>query len=604
MRTPSDRLRRRGLPPALLIPVLLLTVLAALPAPGRPLAAQAAPAATSDRAAASSSRRELRDDLRRRYQVSSVHNGVLLKPRSERLGVHEVEVAGDSVVVNGARVSPDVLRSWIGEADAAPLLRLLEMVPADRQALMEVSHDVAVAGSGAPGAVGLTNPPNPPNPANPPNAPIPGHNAQGPRTGDDDEDRAEVPPVPPVPGVPSMPDLPSVPGVPPPVPPLSPQPPSPPVGPMVNSGSRVRFAGPVTVNKNEVAEEVWAVGGSVHIEGEVSRDVSAVGGSVRVNGRVGGNVSAVGGSVHLGPHSEVMGDVAVVGGSVVREPGSVVHGNLSDVAHILPGVGHGDDDWDDGWVMLAPLGRSLHLAWSLSFLLLLLLAVSLVVLLAPNGLEQVRQRIAGEPWTALAAGVLGEILVGPTLLALVVLLVISIVGCLLLVLVPFVVIGLMAAALVGFAGVCYHVGRLLEARFNVRFGGPYLATIVGVVAIQAPTLIAHVLAVGGGFLHVFAWMFTLFGVIVRYLAWTIGFGAAILTAFTNRPARFRRQPPPGIPPPVVVSPAPPTVPVVVPPPPAAPAPVAPPAPPPALSLESPESPVEPPHPPPPPAQPE
>jgi hypothetical protein len=337
----------------------------------------------------------------------------------------------------------------------------------------------------------------------------------------------------------------------------------------VSSGSRVRFGGPVTVGKDEVAEEVVTIGGGVHIDGEVNRDVSAVGGSVRVNGRVGGSVTAVGGSVHLGPHSEVMGDVRAVGGTVVRAPGSVVHGSLSDVSKLRP-FGGTDIDIDDGHLLLAPLvGRSLHMFLTLATLLLLLLAVTLVVLLGPNALEQVRARVAGEPWTTLGAGLLGQVLVGPALGALVIVLIISIVGCLLLALVPFLIIGLLIATLVGFAGVAYQVGRVLEGRFGWQFGGPYLATIVGVLAIESLSLVGHLLSIGGGFLHFFAMIFLFFGLIVRYLAWTMGFGAAILTAFANRPQRFRRQPPP---PSSAVLATPPPAPYATPVPPAAPAP--------------------------------
>jgi len=193
--------------------------------------------------------------------------------------------------------------------------------------------------------------------------------------------------------------------------------------------------------------------------------------------------------------------------------------------------------------------------------------VTLVVLLAPRALEQVRARVAGEPWTTLGAGVLGQVLVGPALGALVLVLIISIVGCLLLALVPFLIIGLLIATLVGFAGVAHQVGRVLEGRFGWHFGGPYLATIVGVLAIESFSLVGHLLAVGGGFFHFLALMFLFFGLIVRYLAWTLGFGAAILTAFANRPQRFRRQPPPTS---AVLS-TPPPAPYATPAPPAAPA---------------------------------
>ncbi|HXO30049.1 MAG TPA: polymer-forming cytoskeletal protein, partial [Thermoanaerobaculia bacterium] len=515
-----------------------------LPAPG---AAQPPPPSSRPAAGAALSagaRRELRDSIERLYQVTGIHNGVLLKPRVVRTGVHEVEVSGDSIIINGARVMPEAVREWLRDAGAAQLLQLLELSPADRQALFGLPRDVAAtaSSSGQPGS------------------------AAGPAAaqGADAESREDTglgttPPMPPVPPTAPTPPVPPVAEE----PPVPPGPPSPP--PAVSSGSRVRFGGPVTVGKDEVAEEVVTIGGGVHIDGEVNRDVSAVGGSVRVNGRVGGSVTAVAGSVHLGPHSEVMGDVRAVGGTVVRAPGSVVHGSLSDVSKLRT-----DIDIDDGHVLLAPLvGRSLRMFWSLATLLLLLLAVTLVVLLAPNALEQVRARVAGEPWTTLGSGFLGVILVVPALVTLVLVLIISIIGCLLLALVPFLIIGLFIAALVGFAGVAYQAGRVLEGRFGWHLGGPYLTTVVGVLAIYSLSLVGHLLAIGGGFLHFLAMIFLFFGGIVRILAWIMGFGAAILTVFANRPQRFRRQPPPSS---AAVLSTPPPAPYATPAPPAAPAP--------------------------------
>jgi hypothetical protein len=97
---------------------------------------------------------------------------------------------------------------------------------------------------------------------------------------------------------------------------------------------------------------------------------------------------------------------------------------------------------------------------------------------------------------------------------------------------------------VGFSAAAYQFGRVLEARFNWRPRSPYLTTVIGVLAIEVFTLIGHVLAAGGGMLHLFALMFLLLGFLVRFAAWTMGFGAAILTAFANRPDRFRRTPAP------------------------------------------------------------
>jgi hypothetical protein len=548
MQTPSDRFARAGrraaracrVGPGRAAAFVLALALAPALAFSLSVSAAAQPPSQSSRQAAAAglaagARRELRQSIERIYQVTGVHNGVLLKPRASREGVREVEVSGDSILINGTRVIPEVVREWLRDAGAPQLLQLLELPPADRQALFGLPRDVAAA---------TTSPAPPGAAAGSSTAAAGASSASGAASESEREAGAEadrgtargLPPAPPAPpGSPVPPAPPSA--VETPEPPEPPEPPAPPPPPAVNSGGRMRVGGPVTVGKNEVAEEVLAIGGSVHVEGEVNRDVAAVGGSVRINGRVGGNVKSFGGSVHLGPHSVVMGDVAAFGGTVVREHGSEIHGTLSDVGNMTSW----DPDEDGGFLLLTPLGHSLRMFWSLALLVLLLLAVTLVVLLAPNALEQVRARVAGEPWTVLIGGFLGEFLAGPALVALVVVLVISVIGCLLLVLVPFLILALLIAAMVGFSGVGYQVGRVLEGRFDRQFGGPYLTTILGVLAIEAPSLIGHLLAIGGGFLHVFALMFLIFGSAVRFLAWTMGFGAAIMTAFTNRPPRFRRQ---------------------------------------------------------------
>src|SRR5215213_9323455 len=104
----------------------------ALPGAFRALPAGAAPQGTS--ASTPESRQELRRSLEAKYEVLPVRNGVVLKPHQERLGVRTVEVTGDTIAVNGERVSPGVLRAWLGE-DAETILRLQALPDAERREL-------------------------------------------------------------------------------------------------------------------------------------------------------------------------------------------------------------------------------------------------------------------------------------------------------------------------------------------------------------------------------------------------------------------------------------------------------------------------------------
>jgi hypothetical protein len=88
---------------------------------------------------------------------------------------------------------------------------------------------------------------------------------------------------------------------------------------------------------------------------------------------------------------------------------------------------------------------------------------------------------------------------------------------------------------VGYTGVAYYVGRLLAGRFGWSARGDYVAVLLGVLAIALITLVARAAAiVGGGF---FAFPVAFVGYLVEYLAWTLGFGAAILVWHRHYRAR-------------------------------------------------------------------
>ena len=320
------------------------------------------------------------------------------------------------------------------------------------------------------------------------------------------------------------------------------------------------------MEKEEEAEEAVAIGGSVRVEGRVSRDVVAIGGPVRVNGYVGGNVVAVGGSVYLGPSAIVDGDVSSSGGTIERAEGAQIHGSTSEIDPPWARPWRRDWDFDPAFGPFSLFGASVEIFGSAVGMIFLGILVCLTLLIARGAVEQVDLRLRAEPLkSALVglAGLLGSVplivVVLATLFVISVLLVLLLVGCLLLVLLPFfgfaMVLALMLALLLGYSGVALCAGRWLQTRFGWRLDGPYAAALIGVVAIQIWSVISHFLAIGPGVLDVFANMFWGFGFVVQLAAWVLGFGAVLLSRF-GAPTRF-------VPPPVV--------PATVPPPPPAPA---------------------------------
>jgi hypothetical protein len=169
---------------------------------------------------------------------------------------------------------------------------------------------------------------------------------------------------------------------------------------------------------------------------------------------------------------------------------------------------------------------------------LLSLLALVVVAFGRTWTERIAERASTDPLRSGLAGFLGQVLFLPLLLIMIVVLVVSIIGIPLLVLLPFAFLTLMIVALVGFTGVAYYVGGLLASRFGWTDRGAYVAVVLGVLAIALITLVARAAAiVGGGF---FAFPVAFVGYVVEYLAWTLGFGAAILAL--HRDWRMRRMP--------------------------------------------------------------
>ena len=111
----------------------------------------------------------------------------------------------------------------------------------------------------------------------------------------------------------------------------------------------------------------------------------------------------------------------------------------------------------------------------------------------------------------------------------------TIIGIPLLVLVPFLILGLLLGWLVGFTAVGYHVGRLIGARLGWT-SGPYAMAIAGILAMFAPLVLARIVGLSGGVAFPMVVVLGFFGTIVAYLAWTIGFGAVALARFASSPS--------------------------------------------------------------------
>lgn len=287
------------------------------------------------------------------------------------------------------------------------------------------------------------------------------------------------------------------------------------------SDARVRIGGSVTVGEDEVVDgSVVAVMGSATVRGEVSDEVVVVLGDV-----------------HLGPAANVHGDVTVVGGQVDVDPQARIGGRVNEIAFDIPRI-----HWRpfQNWNFRRPFpawwfSPSFDLfASSLRMLLIGLLAM-MALLLAGRPIEAIERRVGSDPWRSGLVGLLAQLLFVPLLVLTVVILAVSIIGIPLLLLVPFALLALLAALLVGFAGVACRLGRVAQQRFGLSPENRYVVLLIGLVAIWALTLAGHAIGLGGRALWALAAPVGVIGFLVEYAAWTVGFGAAILTRFGTRP---------------------------------------------------------------------
>lgn len=291
----------------------------------------------------------------------------------------------------------------------------------------------------------------------------------------------------------------------------------------------------VTVDEDEIFQEVVVFASDVKVKGEVKGDAASIGGSTYIEGVVRGSAVSVGGSVHLSPGAVVREDVVSVGGRVHGREHADVHGQIVEIPFAPAwnvGWWPGRHSWDwrgPSWDFdFSPMGHVFGLAWDLFGFVVLLLLAFLVVLLAGGAVETIGRKAAAEPWKSGLVGLLAQILFIPLLILVVLILTLSIVGIPLLLLVPFGVLAVILVAFLGLVGAAWQLGRWLEARFGWRLGNPYVAVLAGLALLHVWTFIGELLDFGGPVV-LFSFMFLAFGALVKYVAWTVGLGAALLT---------------------------------------------------------------------------
>jgi hypothetical protein len=269
--------------------------------------------------------------------------------------------------------------------------------------------------------------------------------------------------------------------------------------------------------------------------------IVVVGGDATIDGHADDDVVVIGGTLRLGPKAVVGGDVVSVGGDAVIDPAATVRGTVDTAAVTMPNV-----DWDFGIPMWGWRGFWPFAALSATVLRLsLVLVISLLLtVVAPEWVRSMGVRAS----SALSSGLLGavaEILLVPTLIAVVIGLAISIVGIPLLGAIPFALALGALAWTGGFAAVAACLGARLRGSSIDRSSSLVTDLLVGFIVITGLTIVGHVISVGPGWMTPFGWMTQAAGIAVEYVAWTIGLGAALSGRFV-RPRATPPMPAPSV----------------------------------------------------------
>ena len=310
--------------------------------------------------------------------------------------------------------------------------------------------------------------------------------------------------------------------------------------------TQVSFGSGLRIEKDESVREVVLFSGPLIVDGEVDGDATVILGSAKVRGRVDGSLVVIGGPIHLGPDSVIDGDVVSVGGGIRREPGSEVDGEITqvgigeaiDLGDLRIDLGRPNIFWpsfelfDFSWFDL--FGRAIGLG-------LLGIILLLVLLLAPNKVEAISERAKLEPWKSGLVGLLVEVLFAPLLGLVCIVLLISIVGIpLLIFILPLMCLAMVVYLLLGFAGVSLTTGRWIQRRFDWQGLGKYLLLMIGLFFLYGWSILGEAMSITPWPIRLTAILLLMLGFCLKYLAWTIGLGAAVLDQFSPLPS------PPGL----------------------------------------------------------
>jgi hypothetical protein len=271
----------------------------------------------------------------------------------------------------------------------------------------------------------------------------------------------------------------------------------------------------IVVEKGEVQDNVFTIGGSIHIKGRVEKTVIALGGTITIEGEVGEAVMGIGADVILKSSARIEGDLVSFGGTLTRTQGAVIEG---DTIFFKADEGIGkliqEGLFGRTGVSLIPLLIIVRLI--MAFIWFILAVVLLAIF--PRQITFATDQIRKAFWPVFGTGVLA-IVVFSGLVVFAALLSLVLIG--LPILVSLIIIGVIIK-IFGQVILFYFFGETLYRVFSGKPTPPFLAVTIGFVLVTV---------VG---------MIPILGALVSLVLSIIGWGVVIRTKFGNTPNWFRK----------------------------------------------------------------
>jgi hypothetical protein len=171
----------------------------------------------------------------------------------------------------------------------------------------------------------------------------------------------------------------------------------------------------------------------------------------------------------------------------------------------------------------------LALAGTMARLLFVFVVASALTLFAPGFVRRISWRAGEGMASAAAIGLVCEVAFLPALVVLIVALAVSIVGIPLLATIPFLVAAAGVAGTAGFTAVTARIGARVRGTTVEASNALFVDMLIGMAAVSALTVFARFAAFGPFWTSPVTWSVSATGLLIEYVVWTVGIGAACAT---------------------------------------------------------------------------